>query len=297
MSTTDRLSLAESGSHPLIFKAGVMAAAFIFAGLLSLAPNLFANPETSEQGRICNSPSAANPASNGQPPCESKVSSLTSEGRAHIKLDFIPSDERAKRASRGFPCVSSPEGVYGIEGHGSPHSVFSREGEPMNASELAEWIRNDTRYQAGMTVYLFCCETGKGDRSFAQRLANTLGANVVAPTEKFWPQPNGLYLVARERTHKTLGIFETGEQRADTTRPGTMKTFKPSAEAVAAAQIPATSKDDDASLTDSSSSAASMVRTQQPPRKPFLRASARTAALLAGIQGPRDSTAYFNSRR
>jgi hypothetical protein len=168
----------------------------------------------------------------------------------------------------------------------------------MNARELAEWIRNDTRYHAGMTVYLFCCETGKGDRSVAQRLANTLGADVVAPTEKFWPQPNGLYLVARERTHKTLGIFETGEQRADTTRPGTMKTFKPTAEAVAAAaQLPATSKDDDASLTDSSSSAASMVRTQQPPRKPFLRASARTAALLAGIQGPRDSTAYFNSRR
>ena len=46
----------------------------------------------------------------------------------------------------------------------------------MNARELAEWIRNDARYQAGMTVYLFCCETGKGDRSFAQKLANTLGA-------------------------------------------------------------------------------------------------------------------------
>jgi hypothetical protein len=297
MSATDRPSLAESVSPSLISKVGTIAAAFIFSGFLSLAPTSSANPEASasEPARICNSSTPADSASDGQATCEPKVSALTSEGRSHIKIDFIPSEERAKRASRGFPCVSSPEGVYGIEGHGSPHSVFSRDGEPMNARELAEWIRNDARYQAGMTVYLFCCETGKGDRSFAQKLANTLGADVVAPTEKFWPQQNGLYLVAQERTHKTLGIFETGEQRADTTRPGTMKTFKPTA--AAAAQLAATSKDDASSRIDSSSSAASPVRMQQPPKKPLLRASARTAALLAGIQGPRDSAAYFNSRR
>jgi hypothetical protein len=270
----------------------------MLSGLLSLTSSLSAHPETLEQGRICNAPTPADSAVTEQAAAEPKVSALTSQERAHIKLDFIPSDERAKRASRGFPSVSSPDGVYGIEGHGTPHSVFTREGEPMNARELAEWIRNDTRYQAGMTVYLFCCETGKGDRSIAQRLADTLGADVVAPTEKFWPQQSGRYLVAQERTHKTLGIFETGEQRADTTRPGTMKTFKPTAAAVAAAaKIAAASKDGNSSRIDSSSSAASPVQTQQPPKKPFLRASARTAALLAGIQGQRDSAAYFNSRR
>ena len=298
MSATDRSSPADSAPRTLISKAGAVAAAFILGGFASLAPNSFAHPEEPVQARFCNSPSLANFALDNSTNGESKVSALTSERRTHLKLDFIPSDERAKRASRGYPCVSAPEGAYGIEGHGSPHSVFSRNGVPMNARELAEWIRNDDRYQAGMTVYLFCCETGKGDRSFAQKLADTLGAEVVAPTEKFWPQQNGLYVVAQERTHKTLGIFETGEQRADTTRPGTMKTFKPTAAAAAAAaQFAAASKDVDASPNDSSSSAASVVRTQQTPRKPFLRASARTAALLAGIQGPRDSTAYFNARR
>jgi hypothetical protein len=292
MNATDRPSLAESVSRSLISKVGTFATAFVLSGILSLAPSLFAQPETAEQGRICNSPTPADANVNDQATGESKVSALTSEGRTHIKLDFIPSEERAKRASRGFPSVNSPEGVYGIEGHGSPHSVFTREGEPMNARELAEWIRNDTRYQAGMTVYLFCCETGKGDRSIAQRLADTLGADVVAPTEKFWPQQNGRYLVAQERMHKTLGIFETGEQRADTTHPGAMKTFKPTeAAAAAAAKLAATSKDGNSSRIDSSSSAASPVRMHQPPKKPLLRASARTAALLAGIQGRRDSAA------
>ena len=54
--------------------------------------------------------------------------------------------------------------------------------------------------------------------------------------------------------------------------------------------------EDEVPQHSSSSSAASVARTQQPPKKPLLRANARTAALLAGIQGSADTTEYLNSR-
>lgn len=235
-------------------------------------------------------------AQNFRQPGESKVDSLTSPGRSHIKIDFIPVEERVSRTRRGFPCVTAPEGAYGIEGHGTPTSVFCRTGEPMSARELAKWITNDGRYQAGMTVYLLCCETGKGDRSFAQKLANTLGTEVVAPTEKLWPLQNGLFIVAQERMRKTALGFQAGEQRADVTRLGAMKTFTPAnAAATTTTTVAATSGDDESPT--SSSSAAPLARTHTTPKKPMLRASARTAALLAGIQGQRDSTVYLNSKK
>jgi hypothetical protein len=146
-----------------------------------------------------------------------------------------------------------------------------------------------------MTVYLLCCETGKGNRCFAQKLADTLGTEVVAPTEKLWPQKDGLYVVAQERTHRSFGFFETREQRADETRPGTMKSFKPNAKSVELASF--RRDEENGAESSSSSSAASVVSAQQPPRKPLLRASAKTAALLAGIQRQRDSAMYLNSAR
>jgi hypothetical protein len=238
------------------------------------------------------SPSSQNFSLDARPDGESKVAALVSQERSPVKLDFIPLEERASRARRGYPTVTVPQDGYGVEGHGTPSSVLCRTGEPMNAKELAKWIGGDSRYQAGMTVYLMCCETGKGDRSIAQKLADTLGTEVVAPTEKLWPLKNGLYVVAQERMRKTLGVFETGEQRADITRLGTMKTFRP---APGSTPMVAVSRDN-AAATLSSSNAASADRPQQTPRKPLLRASARTAALLAGFHGQRDSTLYLNSR-
>jgi hypothetical protein len=268
---------------------------FLLGGFSFLFVGSLAEPASSE-AQFCNSPSTSN-FSLSRSSGESKVSSLGSS-RSKVKLDFIPADERASRTRRGFPCVSTPVGAYGVEGHGTANTVFCRTGEPMNARELAKWIRNDSRYQAGMTVYLMCCETGKGSRPIAQKLADQLGAEVVAPTEKLWPQQTGLYIVAQERMKKTMGgMFESGEQRADITRLGSMKTFRPDTLASTVSPQKSTPSRSVAPETSSSSSAASLVRTQEPPKKPLLRPSARTAALLAGIPSAKDTTEYLNSSK
>lgn len=257
-------------------------------GSLAAAPVAKGGSDSPEPS---NSPSTADFALDSNSSGESKVSALSSEKRGHIKMDFIPEDERARRTSKGFPCVSPPEGAYGVEGHGTPYNIFDRTGEPMSAGKLAERIRSDRSFQAGMTVYLLCCETGKGNRSFAQKLADSLGSEVVAPTEKLWPLKTGRYVVAQERMRKTFGIFEKGEQRADHDKPGTMKTFRPTSTAPAVA-----SSRDEVSQPSSSSSAASPVRAQNPQKRPLLRASARTAALLAGMPRQKESTMYWNSK-
>ena len=244
----------------------------------------------------CNSPNPGDLSLEGNSSGESKVSSLTSKnGRSKIKLDFIPVSERRERANRGFPSVTAPEGAYGIEGHGSPDAVFCRTGEPMTARELANWIVNDPRFRPGMTVYLLCCETGKGKRPFAQKLADTLGSEVVAPTEKLWPLQTGLYVVAQERTRKSMGVFDVGVQRADISRLGEMRTFHPSAGTVAMdSNRSRTGRQDTRSMNFSSSSAAAPILTQNPPKKPLLRPGAKTAALLAGIHNQPDTTVYLN---
>lgn len=146
-----------------------------------------------------------------------------------VKLDFIPADERVMRNSGGYGRIEAPRGTYGVEGHGDPGTMFFRNGQTCTAQELARWIRNDSRYTPGMTVYLFSCETGKGSRSFAQKLADELRAKVVAPTEKLWLVKNGGYTVAREQAGRILGFIPAAKERADAKKPGIMKTFSPAA--------------------------------------------------------------------
>lgn len=251
---------------------------------------------SSDAYQPCNSPNTGDFSLDSSSHDGSKVSSLTSKnGRSQIKLDFIPVEERRSRTTRGFPSVTAPEGAYGIEGHGSPDSVFCRTGEPMTAKELASWIVNDPRYRSGMTVYLLCCETGKGSRPFAQKLADTLGTDVVAPTEKLWPLQTGLYVVAQERTRKSLGVFDVGIQRADISRLGEMRTFHPSAGTLAIGSTRSRKGGQAApSMNFSSSGAATPILTQEPQKKPLLRPGAKTAALLAGIRNQPNTTVYLN---
>ena len=239
----------------------------------------------------CNSPGDADFSLS---PGESKVSSLTARSsRSKVKLDFIPVEERRNRANRGFPCVTAPSGAYGVEGHGSPDSVFCRTGEPMTAKELASWIVTDSRFRPGMTVYLLCCETGKGKHPFAQRLADALGTTVVAPTEKLWPLQTGLYVVAEERTRKSMGFIDVGAQRADLSRLGQMRTFRPSQESLAMASYSRVHRQDSTAMNFSSRGAAAPILTQEPTKR-LPKAAAKTAALLAGIQNRSDTTVYLN---
>src|SRR4051812_30549335 len=112
--------------------------------------------ETPATPTFSNSPTETNFALEARTAGESKAASLATEERSKVKLDFIPGDERTRRAHRGFPSLTAPKGAYGVEGHGSQRNIFSRDGEPMTEKELAEWIRKDERYEEGMTVYLLC---------------------------------------------------------------------------------------------------------------------------------------------
>jgi hypothetical protein len=261
----------------------LLLGAFLLGGsTISLA----GSPEAPTE--VCNTPNPPKFGLDSQTDGESKVTWL-STGAAKVKFDFIPEDEREHRTSRGYPCVLSPEGVFGVEAHGTRKYVYSRDGEYLSAEDFAELIRSDSRYEAGMPVVLFCCETGKGFRPFAQKLANLLGAEVVAPTEKLWPQRNGRFIVAQELARKTF-FGEVGLKRADLSRQGTMKTFSPSS--TPDAEVTSVAREESAEPI-SSSSAASLTRTQNPPKKPLLRAGARTAALLAGM--PERNADYFNA--
>lgn len=231
-----------------------------------------------------NSPKRGSFALNASSEGESKVENLTQTHRERVKLDFIPVQERKNRTVKGYPSVSAPDGTYGVEGHGSPDSIFCRTGEPMTAEELARLIATDSRFRPGMTVYLFCCETGKGRRPFAQKLANLLGTEVVAPTEKLWPQHSGSYIVAQERLLTSPGMIPVGIQRADVSRLGEMRTFVPDAKrsplSKPEARVVARSSASKDLASDNRN--AGNTRLASPMRKPMLRPSARTAALLAG---------------
>ncbi|EFA5322212.1 type IV secretion protein Rhs [Escherichia coli] len=51
----------------------------------------------------------------------------------------------------------------------------------MTAKDLAYLIKFDGNYKDGMTVWLFSCNTGKGQNSFASQLAKELHTNVIGP--------------------------------------------------------------------------------------------------------------------
>jgi hypothetical protein len=56
-------------------------------------------------------------------------------------------------------------------------------------SQLADIIRGDPRW-TGAAIQLCSCNTGKGNNSFAQQLANELGVPVFGPNRQLWFYPN-----------------------------------------------------------------------------------------------------------
>ncbi|HGC3047710.1 TPA: RHS repeat-associated core domain-containing protein, partial [Escherichia coli] len=72
-------------------------------------------------------------------------------------------------------------GVFTIGGHGTPTSIESATRSIMTAKDLAYLIKFDGNYKDGMTVWLFSCNTGKEQNSFASQLAKELHTNVIGP--------------------------------------------------------------------------------------------------------------------
>lgn len=71
-----------------------------------------------------------------------------------------------------------------------------------------------------MAIRLLSCNTGKGNNSFAQNLANKLNVIVYAPTKIIWAWPNGKHGVygAKNNKMKEPNLKDKGCMKAFTPR-------------------------------------------------------------------------------
>ena len=65
-------------------------------------------------------------------------------------------------------------------------------------SEFSEMIKDSPNYHGG-AIRLIACDAGAKDDGAAQRIANELNVNVLAPTTTVWTLPDGSMSVETER--------------------------------------------------------------------------------------------------
>lgn len=95
--------------------------------------------------------------------------------------------------------VKEHEGEFLVGAHGSPQTVRLL-GERSDHSTLADIIRARKDCSPGTPIRLFSCSTGHEDGGdcFAQGLADELGVQVTAPTDKLWLWPDGTVAIGRD---------------------------------------------------------------------------------------------------
>ncbi|MGS5103877.1 RHS repeat-associated core domain-containing protein, partial [Escherichia coli] len=71
--------------------------------------------------------------------------------------------------------------IITIGTHGDPQSVYDENYNKIDVKALANEVRNHPKFKPGMSVRLLSCNTGKGNNSYAQQLADELGVRVYAP--------------------------------------------------------------------------------------------------------------------
>lgn len=71
--------------------------------------------------------------------------------------------------------------IITIGTHGDPQSVYDENYNKIDVKTLANEVRNHPKFKPGMSVRLLSCNTGKGNNSYAQQLADELGVRVYAP--------------------------------------------------------------------------------------------------------------------
>lgn len=109
-------------------------------------------------------------------------------------------------------------GFYDYIAHGDPNKIELNIGDKkylVDHRTAARIIKQDKK-RTEKSIRLLSCDTGRGDHSFAQNLANKLNVKVMAPTKTLWSLPNGQYFVAGRRKdypsrpdYNNKGIFKT----------------------------------------------------------------------------------------
>jgi hypothetical protein len=101
---------------------------------------------------------------------------------------MFPSHEAIRESAKNIP---SPPGTFTVGGHGNSQTIVTSQNKRLTAQELALRIRRHPKYQSGMPVQLFSCETGQGPDPIAKELAAELNAPVKAPDPILWIYPDG----------------------------------------------------------------------------------------------------------
>ncbi|EIN0460638.1 RHS repeat protein, partial [Escherichia coli] len=110
--------------------------------------------------------------------------------------------------------------IITIGTHGDPQSVYDENYNKIDVKTLANEVRNHLKFKPGMSVRLLSCNTGKGNNSYAQQLADELGVRVYAPDQYDWYYSNG-------KVEPWGGFYDANNQlQMDTNQPGHEFTFK-----------------------------------------------------------------------
>ena len=109
--------------------------------------------------------------------------------------------------------VEPIEGFYDVVTHGDPYSLIFKDSDNkethVSAQEFVEILRKDPNYKGG-NIRLVACQVGAGDGIVPQYIADKLGVEVLAPTEKVHLDFNGKMILADDDDDARANI-ETGE--------------------------------------------------------------------------------------
>jgi uncharacterized protein RhaS with RHS repeats len=82
------------------------------------------------------------------------------------------------------------EVLFCVLAYGGPRRVDTFTGR-ISPRRMAIDIQNSPNYRRGKTILLAICHSGRGDNSFAQRLSDELGEDVIAPTNRLLRNADG----------------------------------------------------------------------------------------------------------
>lgn len=139
----------------------------------------------------------------------------TGEGPLGLPINQFPGNEAIRRFMESVPPLP---GFYDVGLHGGPRAVeiALSDGRVVLADHrlLSELITRAPDYDGG-SVRLVSCSTGAVPDGIAQNLANKLGKDVLAPTDKVWIWPDGSTGVGpgADRLTGSWQLFTPGGQR------------------------------------------------------------------------------------
>ncbi|MBP3856518.1 MAG: minor capsid protein [Ruminiclostridium sp.] len=147
----------------------------------------------------------------------------TENGMLILSSKFMnPNDDLYRYADR----ITPEEGFGDIICHGDPDNLLIRgmSGEEWEypAEEAADMIRNSREFK-GEPIRLIACQTGAKENGIAQKLADTLGVEVKAPTESVYINMRGEMFITDNDILARLwdkgeDVEETGEWKIFTPR-------------------------------------------------------------------------------